>query len=451
MHARASLPLLLAASFAAAQDVNLAPAGVATATSVSGFGEQPSFANDGNRDGFFYNNSTFTSGNQPGQSWQVALASPSLINEVVVWNRADCCAERLANFRVEIKNGTTVVFTQDFLTSGGHVPAGRSLRVKVPGSGVTGTTVKLTSLGLNPTNNHYLAFSEVEVIRYGTGRNVNHAAYGIATASSNGTLAARVVDGHLDGIVQNNTVFTTNNATGEWLQVAIERSRVDAIRLWPATYNNGSPFGCGNLHVAVIDNGVEVWSQNIAPGSLLPFNQPTIVTPPPNTQGDAVRVTTLGPVGGIARIQLTELEVLQFAGFIGEQWAYGAGCLGATGLPRLSCAMRPTPGANLPLRIENMPAAGLAMLVTGLSDASWSGLPLPLNLLPVGAPGCWALASLDATSLGIATGNVATIPFQIPTVGALGVRLFQQAVVVDPTSNALGLVVSNALEQFIGF
>ena len=69
MHSRARFALAfpLTAVFAAAQDVNLAPAGVASATSTSGFGEVAGWANDGNRDGFFYNNSTFTTGNQPGQ------------------------------------------------------------------------------------------------------------------------------------------------------------------------------------------------------------------------------------------------------------------------------------------------------------------------------------------------------------------------------------------------
>ena len=449
--ARLALALPLTAIFAAAQDVNLAPAGVATATSTSGFGEVAGWANDGNRDGFFYNNSTFTTGNLPGQSWQVVLASTSVVNEVVIWNRADCCAERLANFRVEIKNGATVVFTQDFLTSGGNVPAARSLRVKVPGAGVTGNTVKLTSLGLNPTGNHYLAFSEVEVIRYGVGRTINYAPYGTATASSNSILAARTIDGVLDGIVQNNTVFTTTNSPGQWLEVTVGQHRIDAIRLWSATYNNGQAYGCGNLRVAILANGVEVFGQNIAPNSLLPINQPTLVTPPSNTQGDTVRVTSLGPVGALERVQLAELEVLQFAGFIGEQWAYGAGCLGTAGVPTLSCAVRPTSGATLPLRVDNVPAPGLALLVTGLSESTWSGLPLPLNLLPAGAPGCWALASLDASNLGVATGGVATISFPIPASGALGFRIFQQAVVVDSASNSLGLVVSNAIEQFIGF
>lgn len=447
----ALLTLSFTLPLATAQDLNLATSGTATATSTSGFGEVPAFANDGNRDGFWYNNSSSTTGNIPGQSWQVALASAGLIHEVVVWNRADCCAERLANFRVEIKNGTTVVFSQDLLTSGGHVPAGQSVRIKVPGNGVTGNLVKLTSLGLNPTGNHYLGFSEVEVIRYGTGRNINYAPYGTATASSNGTAAARVIDGVLDGLTQNNTVFSTANGPGAWLQVDIERHRIDEIRLWPSTFNNGSPHGCGNLRIAIFDGGVEVFGQNVAPANLLPINQPTIVVPPSNTMGDAVRVTSLGPVGAIERVQLAEVEILQFAGFIGDQWAYGAGCEGSAGVPRLSCAVRPQLGAALAMRVANVPAPGLALLVMGLSNSTWNGLPLPLNLLSTGAPGCWVLVSADATNLGIASGGVANITFQIPVSGALGVRLFQQAAVIDPAANGVGLTLSNAIEQFIGF
>lgn len=444
--------LSLAAAFAPAQDINLALGGTATQTSTSGYGgEHAGLAIDGNRDGFWYNTSTTTTADQPGQSWQVVLTSTGPIHEIVIWNRSDCCAERLANFRCEIKNGATVVFTQDFFTSGGHVPAGRSLRIKVPGSGVTGNTVKLTSLGLNPQGNHYFHVSEVEVIRYGTGRQVNYATYGTATASSNGALAARAIDGNLDGSTPNQSTFTTVAGPGGWLQIDIQRHRIDSIRLWPVTYNNTLAFGCGNLRVAVLDGGVEVFGQNVLPNSLLPINQPTIVTPPSGTTGDAVRITSLGPVQNRELVQLAEVEILQFAGFIGEQWPFGGGCSGSAGVPTLSCAQRPQPGTNLTLHIGGVPAAGIAFLLTGLGNTTWNSQALPLHLLPLGAPGCWALTSLDATTLVLGSGGVANAAFAIPSAGALGVRLFQQAAVLDPTANTLGVTVSNALEQYVGF
>lgn len=240
----AAAALLALATTLAAQDVNVALAGTVTQSSTSGFLELPSYANDGNRDGYWYNNSTTCTGNQLGAWIQVTLASASPVHEVVLWNRGDCCHERLSNFRVEVKNGAAVVFTQDILTSGGTVPAGEALRIKIPGSGVTATSVRLTNLGTNSQGNHYLQLSEFEVIRYGTGRTVNFARYGTASASSNPTQVARLVDGRIDGIAQNGSTFQSANAPGQWLQVAMERHRVDRVQLWPVTFGN-STSQCG--------------------------------------------------------------------------------------------------------------------------------------------------------------------------------------------------------------
>ena len=111
MHSRfAAAVVLTLAATVAAQDVNVALAGTVTQSSTSGFLELPSYANDGNRDGYWYNNSSTCTGNLLGAWIQVTLASASPVHEVVLWNRGDCCPGRLSNFRVEVKNGSTVVF-----------------------------------------------------------------------------------------------------------------------------------------------------------------------------------------------------------------------------------------------------------------------------------------------------------------------------------------------------
>jgi hypothetical protein len=141
-----------------------------------------------------------------------------------------------------------------------------------------------------------------------------------------------------------------------------------------------------------------------------------------------------------------------FAGFIGEQWRYGAGCRVGSSVPRLDSDVRPVLGANLAMTVSGVPVTGPGLLVTGLSASAFGALPLPFELTPLGAPHCWALTSLDATSLATTTTGTLTFPFVIPTTsGTLGTRLFQQAVVSAPTTNSFGFVVSNALEQFVGF
>lgn len=57
---------------------------------------------DGNTDGVFADGSvTHTAGTEPGW-WQVDLGSNQPVGKIVVWNRTDCCGDRLTNFTISI-------------------------------------------------------------------------------------------------------------------------------------------------------------------------------------------------------------------------------------------------------------------------------------------------------------------------------------------------------------
>lgn len=440
----------LLATAAIAQDVNVALGGTATQTSFLGYGEQPGHAIDGNRDGYWWNNSCTVTGNIAGASWQVVLQNPSLVNEVVVWNRSDCCGNRLSAFRVEVLNGASTVFQQSFHTDGSQVPNGDFLRVRMPGAGVNATAVRLSNVGVNAEGTRILQFAEVEVIRYGAGREVNFARYGTANASSNQNTAARAIDGNINGYEPANFAWRSTNAAGQWFEVTCERHRVDAIRLWPVT-NGTASISSGNFRVAVYDNGVEVWGTNLLPTTSMPINRATVVTPPAGTFGNRIRVSTLGPLSGLTQLVFAELESVMFAADIGEQWRYGASCRAIGLLPRLDNLVRPVAGANLSMTVTSIPTTTFGLLVVGVSDASAGGAPLPFELTPIGAPHCWLLTSLDASFAAITTTGTLTFPLTIPSVPAVqGARLFYQAAVNSPTTNAFGFVLSNAIEQRIG-
>merc|ERR1712127_36505 len=90
-----------------------------------------------------------------GAWWQVALAeSDSLIEKIVVWNRLDCCSERLENSKVEVisKDGTVV-----FVGSIGATRNKREFEFALD-TPITGAIVKVTLNGRN-----YLQLSEVQV------------------------------------------------------------------------------------------------------------------------------------------------------------------------------------------------------------------------------------------------------------------------------------------------
>ena len=131
---------------------------------------------------------------------------------------------------------------------------------------------------------------------------------------------------------------------------------------------------------------------------------------------------------------------------------YGAGCAGALGVPVLARATGslPLPGTMFTATISGAPA-GLALMATGLSDAQSGGLLLPLSLAALGMPGCQLFA--EALQLDTVAGASSTLAWSwaLPAGGALlGLRFYQQALVLDPAANALGLVVSNAAAATIG-
>jgi hypothetical protein len=62
----------------------------------------PNRAVDGNTDGVYGNNSITHTTLQTDPWWEVDLGQGVVINQVAIWNRTDCCTERLENFTVEV-------------------------------------------------------------------------------------------------------------------------------------------------------------------------------------------------------------------------------------------------------------------------------------------------------------------------------------------------------------
>jgi hypothetical protein len=80
-------------------DINIAPSGKATQSSNYG-SSLASKAIDGNHNGSFGTCSCTTE--QLGAWWELDLGKPSDIDSIAVWNRTDCCPERLDNISIEI-------------------------------------------------------------------------------------------------------------------------------------------------------------------------------------------------------------------------------------------------------------------------------------------------------------------------------------------------------------
>ncbi len=122
----------------------------------------PQVAVDGNTDGNYFSGTVTHTGLDSQAWWQVDLGSVSSIDHIKVWNRSDCCPERLSNFYILVSN---TLFTSTDLTttlnqpgvSNYYVgsPAGRPLLIAAGG---TGRYVRIQLAGSN-----YLSIAEVEV------------------------------------------------------------------------------------------------------------------------------------------------------------------------------------------------------------------------------------------------------------------------------------------------
>lgn len=84
-------------------------------TNLEGYQAWASLANDGNTSGNFWDGSVthtaagyfFGAEGWPGQFWYVDLGSERVVNAVNIFNRTDCCSERLSNYNILAYSSTT--------------------------------------------------------------------------------------------------------------------------------------------------------------------------------------------------------------------------------------------------------------------------------------------------------------------------------------------------------
>ncbi|MGE3172525.1 MAG: hypothetical protein AB7O97_07840 [Planctomycetota bacterium] len=124
---------------------------------------------------------------------------------------------------------------------------------------------------------------------------------------------------------------------------------------------------------------------------------------------------------------------------------YAVGC-SQTQDVEIRVADKPRIGRMLVVDGSNAPPFARASLLLGFSDASFQGARLPLDLAPLGAPGCRLHVGADllvpgaTDAQGVCRAGL-LVPFDQYLVGGL---FFCQWLVADPGANAAGLVVGQA-------
>lgn len=138
-------------------------------------------------------------------------------------------------------------------------------------------------------------------------------------------------------------------------------------------------------------------------------------------------------------------------GTSGSYTPFGSGCAGVQGVPAISArgGEVPTAGATFTVQVNHLPLTGAAWIFLGNSKTQYGALTLPFDLGAIGMQGCALRVSGDFLYpvTNVLGAGLWTIP--IPA-DAAGLRFFNQAIVLDPSANSLGLTVSNGAEAVIG-
>ena len=94
--------------------------GAVASQSVTAYGGLASRAIDGNRNGSWYVGSVTHTDGSSNNWWQVDLGADRSVERIVLYNRTDCCWERLSNFRVSVLDASgNEVAGQDYHTEAG--------------------------------------------------------------------------------------------------------------------------------------------------------------------------------------------------------------------------------------------------------------------------------------------------------------------------------------------
>ena len=141
-----------------------------------------------------------------------------------------------------------------------------------------------------------------------------------------------------------------------------------------------------------------------------------------------------------------------------SSWPVGAispfaqGCAGALGVPSLKPVgtTRPKLGTTFDVELGGMPL-GLGIMILGVSNAAGPLGPLPLDLAFLGMPGCPLHVSPDITSTIFVGGNAGTYTLGFPATPAnAGFQFYLQGLTIDPSANAFGAAMSDAVALITG-
>jgi hypothetical protein len=202
----------------------------------------PAVAVDGNTDGNFFDGSVTHTNLDTNAWWQVDLGGSSTVNSITLWNRTDCCGDRLSDYWVFVSDtpflstDTPATLQNRTGTFGSHQTTAPNPSTSIP-VGAKGRYVRVQLSGINN-----LSLAEVQVLGTGGSPAPANLALGRATSQSS-TLpsyatsgSGGAVDGNTDGNFFDGSVTHTNLDTNAWWQVDLGASAaIGSVVVWNRT------------------------------------------------------------------------------------------------------------------------------------------------------------------------------------------------------------------------
>ena len=181
-----------------------------TSQSSIAFGGVPSRAVDGNPNGNWGTGSVTHTNTEYQPWWQVDLQSVQPIGSVVLFNRTDCCADRLSNFKVSVSNDN--VNWHYSVEYAGTAPPQLAFAID--------RAARYVKVQLQGTN--VLSLAEVKVYRPGVAPNLALSRPTTQSSTAAGGVASRAVDSSTNGNWPAGSVTHTNTEYQPWWRVDLE-------------------------------------------------------------------------------------------------------------------------------------------------------------------------------------------------------------------------------------
>jgi len=248
-------------------DVLLNRSAMSASQSSISSGGSPARGIDGNYNQSWGGGSITHTGSEAGAWWQADLGSVQTVTGVHLFNRGDCCADRLTNFIVSTSNDPTFATALSSTLFTGQ--AASMEKILLPPSDARYVRVQLQGTNV-------LSLAEVDIFAAGPVGSLSHTVgnlaslYGVATQSSTrvgsgANVAAAAIDGRLFGdFVREATTTHTDTQTNPWLEVDLSSAPAAALIKEITLYNR---WDCcqdrlSNFRLSIWNNGTEVWGEN---------------------------------------------------------------------------------------------------------------------------------------------------------------------------------------------